>query len=128
MTDLEKLRQALKDIHHEGQWYFSCGGAISRDDMMGIIRETRKRVDAVGDIVWPERKEAIAKAIALNCEIYICADCAEANDAVWPEGHSATWSTAECEVCGRVTSTCALSDWEWPGRHAGKAMREMREI
>ena len=44
----------------------------------------------------------------------ICAKCAEANGATWPDGHLATFSVTKCQVCAKERSTCDVSDWNWP--------------
>lgn len=79
----------------------------------------------------------IFQALKEGREISICFDCANANGGVWPMyrakdgseyGHGATCWGGECGVCKKETSCCALSDWEWPGKKGGKAMRGRREI
>jgi len=52
-----QMRDALREINQDVQWFFSCGGAISREDMMMIIRDVRRRVDKVRAIVWPPEPE-----------------------------------------------------------------------
>lgn len=49
MSETEMLREALRQIDQDLNWFFSCGGAISREDMVGIIRDVRKRVDSGSD-------------------------------------------------------------------------------
>lgn len=51
----------------------------------------------------------------LGKDVYsICTDCAKENGAVWPEVHCATFWTEKCDVCGKETSLCDVSDWNWP--------------
>lgn len=54
----------------------------------------------------------------------ICAGCAEAYGAVWPEGHVATCSVGVCVLCNEHVPTCAVSDWSWPQHRGKKAPRE----
>jgi hypothetical protein len=53
-SEIEHLRAALREIDSEIQWFFSCGGAISSDDLRCIIRSVRERIDDVRGIVWPD--------------------------------------------------------------------------
>jgi hypothetical protein len=43
----------------------------------------------------------------------ICSSCAKANGAIWPTGHCATHWTGTCQVCGKETGLCDVSDWDW---------------
>ena len=45
---------------------------------------------------------------------YICADCATARGATWPEGHCATFHPATCEYCGKEAGLCNIGDYNWP--------------
>ena len=45
----------------------------------------------------------------------VCADCAKAHGAVWPEGHVCGWWYQACDVCGETKSCTAPRDWRWPG-------------
>ena len=70
----------------------------------------------------------IDEAIKSGRDIYVCADCAEANGGIWPKGHAATWHMEwPCQACGKEVMICALSDWEWPAKEGGKAMEGRRE-
>lgn len=44
----------------------------------------------------------------------ICLECARSNGAVWPKGHVATFWAGKCDLCGKETSLCDVSDWNWP--------------
>lgn len=70
---------------------------------------------------------AIAHALKTGTELYICPECAKAAGGTWPPDHVATFSASKCDECGEEASTCALSDWSWPGRD-GEAMRQRREM
>jgi hypothetical protein len=59
---------------------------------------------------------AISEALQRSEETYICSECAYKAGGVWPKGHIATFSASECAECKEEKSTCALSDWNWPGR------------
>lgn len=49
----ELMRNALKEIQQDLSWFFACAGHVSRDDMMMMIRDAQKRIDAVRPVVWP---------------------------------------------------------------------------
>lgn len=49
----DKLRSALQAIDAELRWFRDAGGAVSRDDLVGMIRDTLKHIDAVRDLVYP---------------------------------------------------------------------------
>ena len=53
MSDVDQLRNALREIDGSLSWFFSCAGAVSRDDMAGMIRDAKKQIDGVRAIVWP---------------------------------------------------------------------------
>lgn len=42
------LRQALTDIESATRWFAACGGAVSRDDMTGMLQDVRKRLETAG--------------------------------------------------------------------------------
>ncbi len=52
-----RMRQALLEIHHELSWYSAAGGAISRHDLESTIRQIKKHIEAVSDVVWPPDTE-----------------------------------------------------------------------
>ena len=51
--EAEMLKEALRSINEDLSWFFSCSGAVSRHDMVDMIRCAQKRVDSVRNIVWP---------------------------------------------------------------------------
>ncbi len=53
----ELMRNALKEIQQDLSWFFACAGHVSRDDMMMMIRDAQKRIDAVRPVVWPPEQE-----------------------------------------------------------------------
>jgi hypothetical protein len=61
---------------------------------------------------------AISEALEQGREAYACAPCATVAGGAWPVGHIATFSieNGECIQCKKEVATCALSDWNWPGR------------
>jgi hypothetical protein len=59
---------------------------------------------------------AISEALKQGRDDYACSACAEDAGGVWPKDHVATWSVGECIQCKEEVATCALSDWNWPGR------------
>ena len=54
-----QLREALIGIEHDVRWYFSCWGAISRDDLVAIMRDVQARIDGVRHILWPQSREDV---------------------------------------------------------------------
>ena len=44
----------------------------------------------------------------------LCSECAKDNGATWPIGHCATFWNGTCQVCGKETGLCDVSDWDWP--------------
>lgn len=57
MTDLDKLRAALQTIDEGLDWFFAAAGAVSSHEMAEMIRRTKKKIDAVAGVVWPETVE-----------------------------------------------------------------------
>lgn len=47
------MREALRRIDEDLRWFFECAGAVSREDMAGMIRDAQKRIDSVRGDVWP---------------------------------------------------------------------------
>jgi hypothetical protein len=64
--DTEKLRKALAAIDQEISWWFSCAGAVSRDDILSMFRGVRAQIDGVRDVVWPETDEPEAAPLDNN--------------------------------------------------------------
>lgn len=60
---------------------------------------------------------AISNALQRGQDISVCFECARRAGGTWPEGHVATVGPGHCPECKRDdVETCALSDWNWPGR------------
>ena len=55
----QQLREALIGIEDDVRWYFTCGGAISRDDLVAIMRDVQRRIDGVRHILWPPSPEDV---------------------------------------------------------------------
>jgi hypothetical protein len=56
----------------------------------------------------------------------ICADCAKANGATWPQGHIATFWPGQCQVCKDVKGLCDVSDYDWPRGRKPKTFSILR--
>ena len=42
------LQRALREIESDTHWFVSAAGAVSRDDLVGMLQSVRKRLEAVG--------------------------------------------------------------------------------
>ena len=47
-----KLREVLKEIEADVRWYFGCGGAVSREDMVGMIMDVKRRIDENKKLIY----------------------------------------------------------------------------
>jgi hypothetical protein len=76
-----------------------------------------KLSDLSAERAWSRAVSAISEALKQGRDIPICFDCANAEGGVWPKHHVATIGPGHCPNCKRdEIPTCALSDWDWPGR------------
>lgn len=80
-----------------------------------MLRSYKKRITEL-------EKDILADMIVRDGSI--CPDCAMKYGAEWPKGHLATFSSGQCGICKGETTTCAVSDWNWPGHSGKKAPRE----
>ena len=56
------MREALRRIDEDLSWFFECAGAVSREDMVGMIRDAQKRIESVRGDVWPSTETQDANA------------------------------------------------------------------
>jgi len=52
MTEVEQLRKALRDVEQAISWYFAAHGCVSHDDMVAMIRDVSRHIDAARDVIY----------------------------------------------------------------------------
>lgn len=104
---------------------------IDKDGIRYEIRWLRHKLTAVlmshSSVVWTKfdkvkgsaKREVVEQRLKAYAEKHnwlaypevICAECAKAAGAVWPEGHIATFYRATCGICGKMEHVTESRDW-----------------
>ena len=49
----DQLREVLQGIDTDLGWFVRAHGAVSRDDLVNMVRAALKRIDAARDLIYP---------------------------------------------------------------------------
>ena len=58
-AECDRLRQALEDIDHKLRWFTQTQGAVSREDLVSMIRETKAIIESLRDLIYPQDQDPV---------------------------------------------------------------------